>query len=169
MNNKILAVSLGCWEAQGRPWTHAHALETIQEVASRGLSLKVTIVRHIVASTPLGPRPELKVGTGGRVVWHPSPAAARDGQGGGHSHCQLQMMFVEDRQVKHSLLGALEAAPPMSLPCREQRFPGDWREAEVLSVGEPQCCARPQPLPQGGRLSKDLPREVPSRAISSEA
>ncbi|XP_077910103.1 jun dimerization protein 2 isoform X2 [Halichoerus grypus] len=61
MNNNILVVSLGCWEDQGRLWTHAHALETIQENANHGLPFKIIIVRHIIASTPLGPRLELKL------------------------------------------------------------------------------------------------------------
>ncbi|XP_034848224.1 jun dimerization protein 2 isoform X2 [Mirounga angustirostris] len=61
MNNNILAVSLGCWEDQGRSWTHAHALETIRENANHGLPFKIIIVRHIIASTPLGPRLELKL------------------------------------------------------------------------------------------------------------
>ncbi|XP_041615043.1 jun dimerization protein 2 isoform X3 [Vulpes lagopus] len=61
MSNDILAVSLRCWEDQGRSWKHAHALETIQENANRGLSLKIIIVSHIIASTPLGHRLELKL------------------------------------------------------------------------------------------------------------
>lgn len=86
MSNDILAVSLRCWEDQGRSWKHAHALETIQENANRGLSLKIIIVSHIIASTPLGHRLELKVGTWGRGgVASLPPAAARDGHGGGHS------------------------------------------------------------------------------------
>lgn len=73
INNNILAISLGCWEGQGRSWKHAHALQRIHENANRGLALKIIVVGHIVVSTPLGPRLELNIGTWGRVVWRPFP------------------------------------------------------------------------------------------------